>query len=287
MSELRWGVRHDVEAVVDQAQSLGAFPASAQRIREIADDPQASLVDLERAVTADPAVAAVVLRVANSAFFGLQRTVVSVKEALLILGFSATKDLALSVALVGGLRQRDPLGNRVWSTALRTAAAADLVARSVSGVDAQAMFAAGLLHEIGLLILLKVFGRPYGALVHPRYGTPELAAAERQALGFEHPELAGACLQRWQLPSSVALAVAWHAQVVRDPKAVPPEARTGASLLAVARLLQQEAATGRPQAACANTVAANPVSAQIGTSAPALERAVGRLGAEVSRLLAL
>lgn len=287
MTELRWGTPHDIDDVIDRAQALGAFPASAQRIREIADDPSASLVDLERAVTADPAVAAVVLRVANSAFFGLQRTIVGVKEALLVLGFAATKDLALSVALVGGLRPRDPLGNRIWSNALRTAAAADLVARTVAGVDAQAAFSAGLLHEIGVLVLLKVFGRPYGALVHPRYGTAELAPAERQALGFVHPELGGACLARWQIPSAVVMAVRWYDQMLVDPAAVPAEARTAASVIAVARLLQQEAATGRPHSACANRIAATPQSAQLGTSAPALERIVGRLGAEVSRLSVL
>lgn len=287
MSGLQWGVRCEVEDVVDEAQALGAFPASAQKIREIADNPEASLVDLERAVLGDPAVAAVVLRVANSAFFGLQRSVVSVKEALLVLGFSATKDLALSVALVGGLRPKDPLGNRVWSTAVRTAAAADLMARTVAGVDAQAMFSAGLLHEIGLLILLKVYGRPYGALVQPRYGTPELGNAERTQLGFQHPELAGACLSRWQIPRSVTEAVRWHGRMVGEPATVPPEARPGAALIAVARMLQQEASTGRPHSAVANHVAANPLAVQIGVSAPTLERVVGKLGAEVSKLLHL
>jgi HD-like signal output (HDOD) protein len=284
---VQWGVRCDVEAVVEEAQSLGAFPASAQRIREIVDNPEASLVDLERAVLADPAVAAIVLRIANSAFFGLQRSVVSVKEALLILGFSATKDLALSVALVGGLRPKDPLGNRVWSNAVRTAAAADLLARTVAGVDAQAMFSAGLLHEIGLLILLKVFGRPYGALVQPRYGSPELANAERNQLGFQHPDLAGACLTRWQIPRSVTEAVRWHARVLTDAATVPPEVRPGAALVAVARLLQQDAATGRPHSAVANAVGAHPLALQIGVSAPSLERVVGKLGAEVSKLVHL
>ena len=127
MSHLHWGQPASVELVVESAQAIGAFPASAQRIREVADNPEASLLDLEKVVAADPAVTAVVLRVANSAFFGLPRSVVSVKEALLVLGFNATKELALSIALIGGLRSRDPLGNRLWSTALRTGAASQLI----------------------------------------------------------------------------------------------------------------------------------------------------------------
>jgi HD-like signal output (HDOD) protein len=283
MTTVRWGAPCDVEDVVDAAHSLGAFPASAQRIRELADDPESSLVELERAVAGDPAVTAVVLRVANSAFFGLQRTVVSVKEALLILGFSATKDLAMSVALVGGLRQRDPLGNRVWSGALRTGAAAELIARTVAGVDAQAMFSAGMLHEIGLLVLLKVFARPYGALIQPRYGRPDLSMAEREHLGFTHPELAGACLTQWQIPAAVTSSVRWHAAVLSEPDTVPVEAKTGAGVIAIARMLQMEAATGRPHAACANLVSSHPLAQSIGASAPALERVASRISAEVAR----
>ncbi|MCA9495061.1 MAG: HDOD domain-containing protein [Myxococcales bacterium] len=288
MSHLHWGQPTTVEEVVESAQAIGAFPASAQRIREVADNPEASLIDLERVVAADPAVTAVVLRVANSAFFGLPRSVVSVKEALLVLGFNATKELALSIALIGGLRSRDPLGNRLWSTALRTGAASQLIGSRLRGVDRRGLFVAGLLHEIGALILLKVYGRPYATHLQRLHAMPaELMSEERATMGFDHPTVGGACLARWYIPPPISGPVRWHGAVVSDPDMVPDEVVEGASAVHLARRLQAELAKGLSPRDAADRIASDPVARRIGLAPLDLEHAAEHLPEEVSRLVSL
>ncbi len=269
-----------LEDVVEATATLEAFPTAAVRIREVADDPDTSLLDLERAVQVDPAVSATVLRVANSAFYGLPRSVSTIRDALLILGFEATRDLALSVALFSGLRNGSPAREQVWRSAIRTGTASRLLATRSVPAEARHLFVAGLLHEVGLLILIKQFGPRYEERLRALHGRPEHRDWETTTFGWDHVALGAACLARWQLPEPIVGAVRWHHHDVAD---MPDIYRAGAAMVGLGEGVQSALLRSAP-GEVVTWAAASPLALAAGVAPATLELVTRDLDREVRPL---
>ncbi len=195
-------------ALVDRVEDLQLFPAQAARVRAVADDRRSTLDDLAAVVASDPALTASILRLANSAFFGLRRQVGDLRQGIFVLGFRATRDLALALALAGLGRCEHPMRAHLWQQALRGAAAARAIAGCTYGqVDVGDAFVAGLLRDIGAVLLLEVDGHGYAALSD---GCGDLLEAERHRYGADHATVGAACLERWGLPVETCEAVSAH-----------------------------------------------------------------------------
>ena len=161
-------VNTDIERTLRRADELAMFPRVAEIVRQVVDDPSTSLVDLERAVAMDTTLSAQVLKLANSAFFGLQRDVASLRQALLVLGFRATRDLTLGLAAMSVGRGEEPVRYMIWQKSMRSAVAARVIAPA-AGWDRGEAFVAGLLHDIGQLVLLELHPNLYFALLVRRH----------------------------------------------------------------------------------------------------------------------
>ncbi len=197
-----------LESMLARVADLDLFPAQAARVQAVADDRGASLGDLERVVGTDPALSAALLRLANSAFFGLRRQVGDLRQAILVLGSRATRDLALALALSGLGRSQHPLRARLWDQALRGATAARAIASFTHGaVNAGDAFVAALLRDLGRVLLLELEGDAYGDIERDGAG---LLAVERAAYAVDHAELGAACLGRWGIPAATCAAVGAH-----------------------------------------------------------------------------
>lgn len=206
----------EVGELIARADSLGLFPALAARIRAVADDAASSLVALEEVVCLDTTLSAALLRLANSAFYGMRRQVGTVRQAILVLGFRATRDLALGLALASIGRSSAPLRQAIWDQAVRGAAVARAIASHLRGRERQGLvgeaFLAGLLRDLGRVLLLELEGPRYRRLCEedPARTGEQLIDAERAELGFDHATLGGACLDSWRLPEATCAAVAQH-----------------------------------------------------------------------------
>lgn len=274
-----------LEDVITTAESLDVFPAAAAKIRTTADDPDSSLLDLEEAVSADPAVSALVLRVANSAFFGLSRTVGTLRDALFILGFRATRDLALSIALMATARGGGPLRQAVWSDAIRTAATSRLLSRDLKVVDDAESFVAGLLQDVGILVLLKVDKEHYEPVLRMfQAHDNDLVTAERSRYGFDHAELGGACLEKWQIPGAISHAVRYHHLAEQGIDKIPEAARAPAGLLHLAHRAQRMSKAGRKRPEIVDDLLKSPAGQHLKLSKNAVDAALSTLETEASRL---
>lgn len=196
---------------MDRADELGVFPAVATRVMRIADSPTSSILDLEAAVSSDPTLSGQVLKVANSGFFGLKRQVSSVQDALLILGFDSTRDLAVAVSLASLGRSAKRGRRALWQHSLRTSVVAQQVAERIPNLRARDVFVVGLMHDLGKLILLELDEERYAPLLP--LSDAELLQGEREAFGFDHAALGAACLERWSLPDRMVHAVRGHHDV--------------------------------------------------------------------------
>jgi HD-like signal output (HDOD) protein len=261
-----------IGARLARADDLGVFPPAAVRILRVVDDPRTNLVDLEKAVSLDPVLTAQVLKVANSAYFGLARTVGSLRQALFVLGFRTVRSMALSLAAMTMGATEGPWRRRVWRRSIRTCHAMRHLGTHVDWDDYSEPFAVGLLHKMGMLLLLILEEKPYvDMLERQRWGSPELLEAEAHFFGFDHIHLGAACLERWNLPEEVCRAVRHQ----EDPDTLSnPDTRLLAQMLWLATRLEARISTQEGSDTIAEALASTPVSKQLNLGVPAMQRIV-------------
>lgn len=192
---------------------LHVFPAAAAKVLQVARRPTSTLADMDRAVSMDPVLAGRVLKLANSPMYARRTRVSSVERAIAALGFAGTRDIAMALAIGGVGSDRSPWGKRLWCHALGVAWAAKLLARHVRQVDADSAFVTGLLHDVGLQLLLVLHEEEANEMLDAR-GCLDAGDVgdERQRFGTDHTELGAAALARWSLPDGVVEAVKMHHQ---------------------------------------------------------------------------
>ncbi len=205
-----------VQSILRRADKLGLFPKVAMEIRQVTDNPRSSVLDLERAVRSDPALTAQLLRLANSPFYGLPRSVSTLTEALLVVGFEATRQLALALAMISLAKRRGPGRDALLGHSVLVASIATGLAQEVAPRWAREAYVAGLLHDLGILILLETNELQQTALMARASSSKQLAALEREAYGFDHAELTGECLKNWNLPEEICAAVRHHHEPAAD-----------------------------------------------------------------------
>jgi putative nucleotidyltransferase with HDIG domain len=195
---------------IEEMLTLGAQPLSVMRVLALADDPNASTAELTRVVEADPLLSLQVLRLANSAAYGMGGTVGSASRAVSLLGFTTVRALAVTAVCDLADDADDPYEPGFWAHSVAAAIGASVIARrtAVSPVDA---FTAGLLHDLGAAVLHQRHGRAY-QLVRELAGQSgaRLLEGEREAFGTTHPEVAAELLASVRVPATVVQAVRQH-----------------------------------------------------------------------------
>jgi putative nucleotidyltransferase with HDIG domain len=197
--------------------SVGDFaplPAVAMRIMDMVADPDTMAVDLEAVLQGDVSLVAAVLKLANSAFYGLRRQVISVRHALVLLGKSEVQGLVLSRVMLQAFKvpegREKVLMVGVWKHSLECALAAECVAEQC-GVENSMYFLGGMLHDIGKLVVIQKFLKESEALGHyGQFDGKNDLAAELELLGCGHNELGSQLLHRWMFPPQLVEMVHNH-----------------------------------------------------------------------------
>jgi HD-like signal output (HDOD) protein len=215
------------ERVVDEVATMLSFPAVALRICEVAEDPDATTAELQYVVAQDPALTARLLQLANSPVFGMPREITTISRAITVLGLRTVRDLAFGVAAVHSF-DRIPAElvtmEDFWTRSMLSALAArELAGRSPRRSAAETAFVAGLLHDIGLLVLFQ--SRPDASreallMLADDPGELTLQRCEHAVLGFDHGAVGGALARRWRLPPTLQECIEFAddpARAVRHP----------------------------------------------------------------------
>jgi HD-like signal output (HDOD) protein len=198
-----------LQSCVDRLDELQVFPIAAMRVLALARDPEVTIVQIEEAMSSDPVLAAETLSIANSAAMARKVPVRSLTRAVQVLGLSGAKELVLT-AIVGAVSSsRAPWGPLLHRHALLTAAISRAIANRTPYVDASEAYVVGLLHDLGLQLLMRLDPVAVERLLDA-LGVAGIHTAERMRFGFTHAELSAMCIRQWGLPSSLALVVAAH-----------------------------------------------------------------------------
>ncbi len=199
-----------VATIVDRTKSLYSLPAVAMEVVRLTSNPQVDATELKNCIENDPALTAKLLKVVNSSLFGLSREVNDLNQALALLGTKPLKLLVLGFSLPEELFAGVAREQLVWywkSSLVRAVAAREL-SQQYWNSDGDEAFLAGLLQDIGVLVLLDQLRVPYaqflGRVLENRSDLGEL---EVQSLGFDHQTLTSALLRRWNLPELLVQAI--------------------------------------------------------------------------------
>ncbi len=200
-----------LRGLLERADEMQVFSEVAMEIQRVTQDPESSLMDLEGAVSMDPTLAARLLKVANSPFYGLKREVKTLGQALFVIGFDATRSMSLGMSLVAAGQKERKERRQLWAHSMRSGAIAQQLARQSQLMDHNEALVGGMLHDIGRLLMLQTAGYRYRPILVNQEMTPmERVQAEFDLFEFDHSMLGAACLERWRIPNSVCVAVAKH-----------------------------------------------------------------------------
>ncbi|MBW1991613.1 MAG: HDOD domain-containing protein [Deltaproteobacteria bacterium] len=204
-----------IPQILRSLKNLPPFPMVAQRALMLVNKPELSIQELVEVIKFDPAITANVLRIANSAYFGLRREIHSLHQALLLLG---TQELLKIIIASGATRlfanatpgyfsERHGL----WRHSVSCGLMADLLARELTWAERATCFTAGLLHDIGKLVLSLFVDQKFAAIMEvvETQGKP-FHRAEKEILGVDHAEIGGEMARIWDFPDRLRLVIRHH-----------------------------------------------------------------------------
>lgn len=204
-----------LEMLIKNMGELPTLPSVFFTVNKMLSDPRTSAVDVGQAVSSDQVIASKILKIANSAFYGLTGRVNTVAHAIAVLGFSSTKNIVLTTSILSALNLKTPIKGfglaDFWKHSAAVGAIARLAAKEVCPQKQEEAFAAGLLHDIGKLILAICATKDFVECVNFAVSKNCLfLEAEKELLGVNHADIAVWANDKWKLPAEIAAALTHH-----------------------------------------------------------------------------
>ena len=198
-------------------KTIPSLPTSVTKVLEICNNPQTSPADLNHVISLDPVLVGRVLKLINSAYYGLGQTVTSLARAIIMLGINTVKNLALSTAVMGHLSSKKAsLGLNMegfWRHSLCVGVSAKLLARK-RGIDpkvTEEYFTSGLLHDLGKIPLNAVLAKDYMLTVSEAdRNRISLFQVEDSTLGLNHCQAGSMISEAWKLEGAVGDTILHH-----------------------------------------------------------------------------
>jgi len=193
---------------------LPALPAIAIEIINMVEDPRTSASMLGRVISKDQVLTAKVLKIANSPFYGFSRKIATIDFAIIVLGFDTLKEVVMSVSLISSLSKkltREFNSRQFWDHSIACGVIARALARNHGYRVIGEVFIAGLLHDIGILIINQYLFNEYKEIVKLiKQEKISLEDAEMRVLGVTHGEIGSWLAEKWNFPGQLVDTIAYH-----------------------------------------------------------------------------
>jgi len=218
-----------IQPMLERTVSLQSSPTVARKIMSLTKTADFDMREVVNCLEHDPALAAKILRVVNSSYYGLSHQVASIKRAATIIGQRSLRMFAVTFALVDTLAKgpAKELFADYWLRASLMASAASRIVQLHDRKQFDDAYTAGLLSDVGLLALAQSAGESYIELFRSCSHADELSAAEEQQFGFTHAEIGAQLLRNWELPPGLVEAVLWHHSHTPSQNLVSDAVRAG------------------------------------------------------------
>lgn len=220
----------EVQRLIATLGDLPSSPTVVSAVIGLTSDLNTDLRKVGQVLSADQALTAKVLRLSNSSFYGRLKTVSTINEAILILGFYTLRSMVIASSTHTLYQQQDPTRYlpTLWEHSLGTAVAARLLGRKVRHPQLEEAFICGILHDIGKLVMTQKLAGEYALLRKSVKPTEDWCPHEKKQFGFTHVDVGVVLLEKWNFPRALIEAIGLHHQ---EPTAAPDRPPTLTQLI--------------------------------------------------------
>ncbi len=201
----------DLERVL---RDVPAMPVVAQKVMQMLGDANTTNSNLGETIAADPSLAARILTMANSPFFGTRQKISTISNAVFILGHAALRSLVITVCTKGLFKNPALMEEKLWEHSLGAAIAARQIADKTGVWDPDEAFVIGLLHDIGKISLVTVYHDDYRKVFMECYNNQlildDMIDLEKEEFGYDHTEVGARVIVKWRLPDFYSRAARRH-----------------------------------------------------------------------------
>jgi putative nucleotidyltransferase with HDIG domain len=215
-----------LDQILSKVKSFPTMPEAGAKMLGVLEEPDTEISDIEEILRYDPGLTANILKLANSAYFGIPSKIGSLKQAVMVLGFKRLKQLVVA-SCVSAVMDKSvagydlPPGN-LWRHSIAVSLAAEALVKDKKKTVSQDVFTPALLHDVGKLVLGTFVKEELVAIKSIAAKGVPFVVAENMILGTDHAEIGAQILTHWNFPKEVIHAVRWHHNP-DSPKTVTPQ----------------------------------------------------------------
>ena len=228
--------------ILSKVKSLPTMPEAGTKMLSLLEEPDTEIYQIEEILRYDPGLTANILKLANSAYFGIPSKIGSVKQAVMVLGFKRLTQLVVA-SCVSAVMDKSVAGydlpsGDLWRHSIAVSLAAEALVKDKKKTVSQDVFTPALLHDVGKLVLGTFVKEELEAIKSIAAKGVPFVVAENMILGTDHAEIGAKILTHWNFPKEVIHAVRWH----HDPDS-PKAVTNQMDIVYLANLLCQTADT--------------------------------------------
>lgn len=224
-----------VADAVNAISHIATLPEITIKIIELVENPRSTAQDLNKLISNDPALVARILKVVNSAFYGLPGQIGSINRAIVLLGLNAVKNIVIAASLAklfrGGRVSPHFSAKDLWTHSIAVGVFSKMLVTKINNTLPDEAFLAGLIHDMGILVELQAFREPLVEIAER--STKEETRyidIEQQLIGVDHQMLGAGLTTKWKFPRSFQFVTGHH----HNPMALAPDCRWLACVIHVA-----------------------------------------------------
>ena len=238
----------DWREIVAWVGDLPPMPHVAARAIQLVEDPNVSAPDLTEILQSDTALAARVLKIANSAMFSRQREITTLNQAIMIIGFKALKGIIVAATLRQSSKSFDKTQGLIWENSMCTAMCATAISKKLRKKYVDEIFLLGLLHSLGQIVLLtnkETSGDYQKVLNKIKTDGCDYVESEEEVLGFAHPLIGALVAKKWNFSADTCQIILHYHDEVEDKPNNDVEEMT--IIVQLADMLAHAANVGNPE----------------------------------------
>ena len=204
-------MNQELETLIMTASDLPTIPVVATKVMQLIESEGVSAEELARVVSADPAVAARVLKISNSSFYGCQRQIQTLSHAIMMLGYNTLRSLVVAASVKQVYKPYGLTEKMLWEHSFGAGLAARIIANNTRLVNEEEAFLGGLFHDIGKIIMNFFDNQQFQKVMEKCYNEEiSFLEAEQQVYSYTHAEVGGLVIKKWNFPEMLMKAVLQH-----------------------------------------------------------------------------
>jgi HD-like signal output (HDOD) protein len=222
----------DLRSKLNKHMTLPSLPQIVMRIRQVSENPKSSVADLANCILSDQQLTSRILRTANSSYYGeFAGKVSTITQAIVLMGFRAVRNIAISTSVYGTIsklsRESGIDVKAFWARSVGCGVIAKYLVQRIGKQELiEAAFIAGLLHDVGQVVLARSFPKEYEKINAEHSGDLDIHRTEKAIIGMDHQEAGSYISKRWGLPPDLAAAISEHHRVDKAPDSKSPQLLT-------------------------------------------------------------